>query len=108
MFGKFAFLLYITLFAAFLSKHVSATTDTELVIDDVTVIPMDKESYDEHQVVTIQNGLVIAIAKQSTSARGSNTVVIDGRGKFLIPGLVDAHAHIIPLHARLEAGDSRF
>jgi len=106
--GKFAFLLYITPFAAILSTPVSASTDTELVINDVTVIPMDKESYDEHQVVTIHDGLIIGIAKQSTSPPGSNTVVIDGRGKFLIPGLVDAHAHIIPLRARLKAGDSRF
>jgi hypothetical protein len=83
--GNFAFLLYITLFAAFLSPPVSATMDTELVIEDVTVIPMDKESYDEHQVVTLHNGVIIGIAKQSTSPRGPNTVVIDGRGKFLIP-----------------------
>ena len=106
--GRFAFLLYMTPFAAFLSTPVSAATDTELVINDVTVIPMDKESYDEHQVVTIHDGLIIGIAKQPTSRPGSNRVVIDGRGKFLIPGLVDAHAHIVPLRARLKAGDSRF
>lgn len=106
--GQFAFLLCITPFAALPFTPVSAATDTDLVINDVTVIPMDKESYDEHQVVTIHDGLVISIAKQSTSPPGSNRLVIDGRGKFLIPGLVDAHAHIIPLRARLKAGDSRF
>jgi imidazolonepropionase-like amidohydrolase len=106
--GQFAFLLCITPFAACLATSVSAATDTDLVINDVTVIPMDKESYDEHRVVTIHNGLVISIARQSTSPPGSNRLVIDGRGKFLIPGLVDAHAHIIPLLARLKSGDSRF
>ena len=45
--GQFAFLLCITPFAAFPFTPVSAATDTDLVINDVTVIPMDKESYDE-------------------------------------------------------------
>jgi hypothetical protein len=106
--GKFVFLLYVTPLVAFLSTPASAATGTELVINDVTVIPMDKESGDEHQVVTIHDGLIVGVAKQSTRPPGSNTLVIDGRGKFLIPGLVDAHAHIIPLGARLHAGDSRF
>jgi len=106
--GKFASLLYLTPFVVLLSAPVSAATDSELVINDVTVIPMDKESGDEHQVVTIHDGLIVGIAKQSANPPGSNTVVIDGRGKFLIPGLVDAHAHILPLRARLKAGDSRY
>jgi imidazolonepropionase-like amidohydrolase len=105
---RFAFLLYITPFAALLSTPVSATTDAELVINDVTVIPMDKESAAEHQVVTIRDGRIISIEKQTTSPPGPNRLVIDGRGKFLIPGLVDAHAHIIPLSERLKAGEGRF
>jgi imidazolonepropionase-like amidohydrolase len=106
--GKFAFLLYITPFAALLPTSIPAATDTELVINDVTVIAMDKESYDEHQVVTIRDGVIVGIARQSASPPGLLALVIDGRGKFLIPGLVDAHAHIIPLRAGLKAGDGRF
>jgi len=100
--------LYLAAGVALPATPVSAATHTELVINDVTVIPMDKESGDEHQVVTIQDGLIVGIGTQPASQPGSNALVIDGRGKFLIPGLVDAHAHIIPLSARLKAEDSRY
>ncbi|MBS0422765.1 MAG: amidohydrolase family protein [Proteobacteria bacterium] len=106
--GKFAFLLCLTSFVAFVSTSVSAAAGADLVINDVTVIPMDKESADEHQVVTIHDGLIVSIAKHSASQPGSNALVIDGQGKFLTPGLVDAHAHIIPLRDKLKSQDSRY
>jgi len=106
--SQFALLCYLALSVALQSTPISAAAPAELVINDVTVIPMDKESVDEHQFVTIHDGVIVGIATQPASPAGSNRLVIDGRGKFLIPGLVDAHAHVIPLSARVKAGDSRY
>lgn len=51
---------------------------------------------------TIQGNVLIKdnhITKISTSPipvdRSANTVIIDGKGKFLMPGLIDAHTHIM-------------
>ena len=94
--------------ALFLCDPLSAAAPTELTITDVTVIPMDKELYDEHQMVTIRDGVIVSIAPLATSPRNPAGTMVDGRGKFLIPGLVDAHVHIKPLRASLESSDTRF
>ncbi|MGK2934314.1 MAG: amidohydrolase family protein [Gemmatimonadaceae bacterium] len=44
--------------------------------------------------ILIENGRITTIAAAGTLRRGSDTPVIDARGKFIIPGLVDLHAHI--------------
>src|SRR5262249_38484628 len=51
---------------------------------------------------------IVAIARQPARPPGSTAVVIDGRGKVLIPGLVDAHAHITPLRASVARAKGRF
>ncbi len=61
---------------------------------------------------TLQGNVLITgnqITKISTAPipvnKSANTTVIDGKGKFLMPGLIDAHAHTmmdaIPLHIGL-------
>ena len=95
--------------AVCLSAPLSATaTSTELIINDVTVLPMDKESLEEHQVVTIRDGVIVNIERQPAHPASSKAVLVDGRGKYLIPGLVDAHAHIIPLRAAIARAHGRF
>lgn len=94
--------------AVIVSARVAAEPVPELVINDVTVIPMDKESLAEHQVVTIRGGVIVEVARQPASPPAPGARMIDGRGKFLIPGLVDAHAHVIPLRATLAEGGGRF
>ena len=95
--------------AVLLAAPLSAATgSTELVINDVAVIPMDKEAVDEHQVVTIRDGVIVDIAGLPARPVSAKAVVIDGRGKVLIPGLVDAHAHIMPLRASVAGAHGRF
>lgn len=86
----------------------AAAASTELVINDVTVIPMDKESAVEHQTVTIRDGVIVNVERQPARPPSSAAVLIDGRGKYLIPGLVDAHAHIVPLRAAVAHANGRF
>lgn len=62
---------------------------------NVNVIPMDKERILESQTVIVR-GLVIETFGDSGQVQVPNgAVVVDGQGKYLMPGLVDMHVHIM-------------
>ena len=65
-----------------------------LAFVDVTVIPMERDGALEHQTVIVRDGLVATIGPSATVRAPSGATVVDGRGKFLVPGLGDAHAHL--------------
>jgi imidazolonepropionase-like amidohydrolase len=60
------------------------------VIADVTVISPERAAPLEHAYVRIENGRIEEISTQPVKG----TPQIDGRGKFLIPGLIDTHTHL--------------
>lgn len=61
---------------------------------DVTVVPMDRERTLAHQTVVIVDGKVADIGAANQVKIPSGAQRIDGKGKFLIPGLVDMHNHL--------------
>ncbi|MGI8618980.1 MAG: amidohydrolase family protein [Gemmatimonadaceae bacterium] len=61
---------------------------------NVTVIPMDRTGVLEGQTVLVSDGRITGIGPTSRFPARSSDAVIDGRGKFLIPGLAEMHAHI--------------
>lgn len=54
----------------------------------------DDESDDIHDI-HIKNNMIIGIDKDGTCASEDNCIILDGKGKFLMPGLMDAHVHLI-------------
>src|SRR5262249_56336416 len=74
-----------------------------LVIRDVTLISMAGESTSGHAIVLVRDGRIASIGKASDVALPGGTRAIDGRAKFLIPGLADMHVH---LYSDDEAPDS--
>src|SRR4051812_33914787 len=63
---------------------------------DVSVVPMDRERVLDHQTVVVTNGRITAVGPVAKISVPSGAGRIDGRGKFLMPGLVDMHAHFAP------------
>jgi len=61
-----------------------------LVIRDVTVISPERAAPLEHAYVRIRNGRIDEVSAKPLD----ETQQIDGRGRFLIPGLVDSHMHL--------------
>jgi imidazolonepropionase-like amidohydrolase len=61
----------------------------------VNVIPMDRERVLTKQTVVVRDGVIIDIgdAKKVKVPKGS--ISVDARGKYLIPGLVDMHTHLL-------------
>jgi imidazolonepropionase-like amidohydrolase len=60
---------------------------------DVTVVPMDSERVLEHQTIVVRNGRIAAMGPVSRVIVPRGGLSIDGRGKYLMPGLADMHAH---------------
>lgn len=60
---------------------------------DVAVIPMDRERVLVHQTVLVQGDRIVALGPAKRVPVPAGAQRIDGRGKFLIPGLADMHSH---------------
>ncbi len=62
---------------------------------NVNVIPMDRERMLSNQTVVIRNGLIVDIGDAKKVKTPGGAVRIDGTGKYLVPGLVDMHTHLL-------------
>lgn len=73
-----------------------------LAIVDVTVVdPRDGGRLLEHVTVVVADDRIRQVAPSATVALPGGAQVIDGRGRFLIPGLWDAHVHTLRLSPHL-------
>lgn len=70
------------------------TIEADLVIDNVVVISMETSSVEENQSVFLNGGVIVEIALSNEYSASTDTTVIDGTGKYLIPGLADMHVHV--------------
>jgi imidazolonepropionase-like amidohydrolase len=61
---------------------------------NVTVIPMDRERRIPGQTVLVRGDRIVEIGPVARVNLPDGAVRVDGRGKFLIPGLAEMHAHI--------------
>ena len=65
------------------------------LISNVSVIPMNKDTVLTHRSVLIDSGRIKRISSYQDSVNiDSSTLLIDGSGKYLIPGLTDLHVHL--------------
>ncbi|MCO6511902.1 MAG: amidohydrolase family protein [Aridibacter famidurans] len=69
--------------------------ERDLLIRDVTVLDPASEPIRPFQAsVLIRQGRIVFIGSKS-GLKGANAArVIDGRGRYLIPGLIDSHTHL--------------
>ncbi len=65
--------------------------EADYAITNVSVLPMNSEQLLPNQTVLIENGKIKSI---NTSSTYNAKQVIDGTGKYLMPGLTEMHAHI--------------
>ena len=61
---------------------------------NVHVIPMDSFRILHHQTVIITDGKIAAIGNTREVSIPKEASIIDGKGQYLIPGLIDCYAHI--------------
>ncbi len=80
-------LLAITLLLLF----PACASQVDLVIRDVTVISGSGAAAMDNCTVLVKSGLIRAILPGTYDGNAART--IDGNGKFLVPGFIDAHCH---------------
>jgi imidazolonepropionase-like amidohydrolase len=74
-------------------SRAAAQTQSAIAITNVNVIPMDRERVLRAHTVLIRGGRIVAIGPTRAVAIPAGAMKIDGTGRYLIPGLVDAHVH---------------
>ncbi|MFX1254782.1 MAG: amidohydrolase family protein [Promethearchaeota archaeon] len=65
-----------------------------IVFVNVNIVPMDSERVIENQTVIVKNGKIETIANSDDVSIPTEAFVIDGQGKYLMPGLADMHTQI--------------
>lgn len=96
----FLFLLFIT----------AQGTGAQLLVRNVTVVDTEAKKLLRAQNVVVVDGRIAAIGSNVRYKLPPGTPVVDGTGKFLMPGLVDAHVHFFQsggVYTRPDAVDLR-
>ncbi|HZB44471.1 MAG TPA: amidohydrolase family protein [Pyrinomonadaceae bacterium] len=88
------YLLPLLLLAAFASTNAQPSPPRVTVFENVNVIPMDRERVLKNQTVVVRDGLIAEVGDARKVKAPAGAVRVDGRGKYLVPGLVDMHTHL--------------
>ncbi len=88
-------ILCVFLFSSAIAQELVDSRQREIVIRSVNVITMEKEEVLPNQPVVIKDGRIAAIGNKAKY--GKTALVIDAKGKYLIPGLAEMHAHVPPI-----------
>ena len=80
--------------AAFFLCSPAPAADSVVAFVGVTVIPMDRERTLPGQTVVVRGERIVAIGPSGRIKVPAGGRKINGRGKFLMPGLAEMHAHI--------------
>ena len=81
------------LVAAALLAASAAAQDTAAFVD-VTVVPMTGPDVLPGCTVVVRDGLIRAVGPAATTEVPPGALRIDGKGRYLMPGLADMHVHV--------------
>ena len=77
---------------------VNSKASTVIAFLNVNVVPMDKEGVLENQTVIVTDGRISMMGAAGTTKVPKGAKRIEGKGRYLMPGLVDMHAHLYSQH----------
>jgi imidazolonepropionase-like amidohydrolase len=84
----------LVIFCMVISFSAVSLAQTTAILS-VNVIPMDRERVLTNQTVIVRDGIITAIGDAKRVKVPMGAVRVDGTGKYLIPGLVDMHTHLL-------------
>jgi hypothetical protein len=90
----FASLTLVALVAGCASSGRSDPVDADLAIVNAAVIDVERGRVIPHQTVFVKDGRILAVSPATRLQPGSSVRTVDGTGKYLMPGLLDMHAHL--------------
>ena len=76
--------------------------EREVAFVNVSVVPMDSERVLANQTVLVRGERIVEVGPASKVKVPAGALRVDGRGKYLMPGLAEMHGHIPPPQAPKE------
>ena len=73
----------------------STSAASRIAFSNVSLATMEDETILPAQTVLVKDGIITAIGEAGSFSIPANADVIDGSGRYLMPGLVDMHIHAI-------------
>lgn len=95
----------IAITAAVVGLACQGAPEGTVAFEGVSVIPMDGEHVLESQTVVVSEGLIASIGPSAEVRTPRGAEVVDGGGRYLLPGFVEMHAHLPPGDAAPEYVD---
>jgi len=86
--------LQVVLASLGVAAPVVAQAPGPVAFENVTVIPMDANRRLVGQTVVVENGRIAAMGPAAQVRVPAGATRVDGRGKFLMPGLTESHGHL--------------
>jgi imidazolonepropionase-like amidohydrolase len=90
--------------------EASALVPGDVWIRDVTVISLERDQPIPRAHVVVRNGRIVSVGQESPRGADGQIAIVEGTGKFLIPGLIDGHVHLAGVPGMLpehEAGNPK-
>jgi imidazolonepropionase-like amidohydrolase len=69
--------------------------DRAVAFVDVNIVPMDREQVLSGQTVVVKDGKIFEMGAAEKVKAPADALRIDGRNKYLMPGLADLHVHLL-------------
>ena len=74
--------------------HIAFLLAAVVAFENVNVVPMDRERVVEWQTVVVRHGRIVEMGPAARVKAPAGAVRVDGRGKYLMPGLAEMHGHL--------------
>jgi hypothetical protein len=87
-----AAITWLTLFTP--AFAAGANVEERLIVRNVNLIPMSSGEVIAGQTIIIRDGIIERIIAATDDKNPPHAKIVDGTGKYLMPGLVDTHSHI--------------
>src|SRR5688572_23799388 len=87
------------------SAQPRAATAPATAFVDVNVIPMDRQRVVAAQTVIVRGDRIEEVGPTRGIRVPAGATQINGRGKYLMPGLAEMHAHVLPAQAQGNADE---
>jgi imidazolonepropionase-like amidohydrolase len=89
---------------------LSSEAFSQVLINNVTVVDVEKQKLLPGYTVLLINGKIETVSNKLDYKLSESTTIIDGSGKYLVPGFADGHVHFFQdggIHARPDVIDLR-
>jgi hypothetical protein len=82
--------------ALLVAFHASRAEDPALVIHSVSLFDAESGTMQPNRTIVIRGSKIKVVGTQDKPAAiPEGAAILDGKGKYVIPGLIDAHVHLV-------------